>query len=268
MGGEQHHRKVLIIGEESYAREDMGVLLRSMGCQCVLASSVQIGLAALEEENPDAAIMDLHQTRTSAPQVVSALDKIGSSLRGRLLLITGERIDAQVSDLINRYSLPCVPRDRLFQELWGSLESLLRPSSLLRRVMQAARLVFDSFLQPSPDGIRILQPQLPARRLVYEAGGLMADLWIEPKTDSRRAALVGQLVDAAKPDRRLDRIPIVLRGQKGLIAFATTNEFGEFHFDFGFEPMLTLEMEPNGYQWVSVELPSLVQAAIRASAGS
>jgi len=266
MGGEQHQRKVLIIGEESYAREDMRVLLRSMGCQCVLASSVQIGLAALEEEYPDAAIMDLHQTRTCAPQVLSALDKIGSSLRGRVLLITGEHIDAQVGDLINRYSLPCVPRDRLFQELWGSLEPLLRPSSLLQRVMQAARLVFDSFLQPLPDGIRT--SQLPTRRLVYEAGGLMADLWIEPKTDSRRTALVGQLVDSAKPDRRLDRIPIALRGQKGLIAFATTNEFGEFHFDFDFESMLTLEMEPNGYQSVSVELPLLVQAAIRASFGS
>jgi len=266
MGGEQHQRKVLIIGEESYAREDMRVLLRSMGCQCVLASSVQIGLAALEEEYPDAAIMDLHQTRTCAPQVLSALDKIGSSLRGRVLLITGEHIDAQVGDLINRYSLPCVPRDRLFQELWGSLEPLLHPSSLLRRVMQAARLVFDSFLQPLPDGIRT--SQLPTRRLVYEAGGLMADLWIEPKTDSRRTALVGQLVDSAKPDRRLDRIPIALRGQKGLIAFATTNEFGEFHFDFDFESMLTLEMEPNGYQSVSVELPLLVQAAIRASFGS
>jgi hypothetical protein len=244
----------------------MRVLLRSMGCQCVLASSIQIGLAALEEENPDAAIMDLHRTRTSAPQVVSALDKIGSSLRGRVLLITGEHIDPQVSDLINRYSLPCVPRDRLLQELWGCLESLLRPSSFLRRATQAARLVFDSFLQPLPDGIRM--SQLPARRLVYEAGGLMADLWIEPKTDSRRIALVGQLMDSAKPGRRLDRIPIALRGQKGPIAFATTNEFGEFRFDFDFEPMLTLEMEPSGYQWVSVELPSLVQAAIKASAGS
>ena len=266
MGNDRHQPKVLIIGEESYARDDMRVLLRSMGCQCVLASSVQIGLAALEEENPDAAIMDLHQTRTSAPQVLSALDKIGSSLRGRLLLITGERIDAQVSDLINRYSLPCVPRDRLHQELWGCLESLQRPSSLLRRVTQAARLVFDSLLQPLPYGFRI--SLLPARRLVYEAGNLMADLWIEPKTDSRRTALVGQLVDSAKPDRRLDRIPIVLRGQKGTIALATTNEFGEFHVDFDFEPTLTLEMETSGHQRVSISLPFLVQAAIKASAGS
>src|SRR5437773_5936887 len=98
MGGEQHHRKVLIIGEESYARDGMRVLLRSMGCQCVLASSVQIGLVALEEENPDAAIMDLHQMRTSAAHVGSLLEKIGPSLRGRVLLITGERIDPQVSD--------------------------------------------------------------------------------------------------------------------------------------------------------------------------
>ncbi len=243
MGSDRHQRKVLIIGEESYARDDVRVLLRSMGCQCVLASSVQVGLAALEEENPDAAIMDLHQMRTSAAHVVSGLDKIGPSLRGRVLLITGERIDPQVSDLINRYSLPCVPRDRLLQELWGCLESLLRPSSLL-----------------------LSQP--PGRRLVYEAGNLMADLWIEPKTDSRRTALVGQLVDSAKPDRRLDRIPIVLRGQKGPIALATTNEFGEFDLDFDFEPTLTLEMETSRYQWVSLALPSLVQAASRASGGS
>ncbi len=61
MGDDRHQRKVLIIGEESYARDTMRVLLGSMGCQCVLASSVQLGLAALEEENPDAAIVDLHQ---------------------------------------------------------------------------------------------------------------------------------------------------------------------------------------------------------------
>jgi len=266
MGDDRHQRKVLIIGEESYARDTMRVLLGSMGCQCVLTTSVQVALAALEEENPDAAIVDLHQTRSSTAQVVSGLDKIGLSLRGRLLLITGERIDPQVSDLINRYSLPRVARDRLLQELWGCLESLLRPSSLLRRVTQAARLVFDSFLQPLPDGIRI--SQLPARRLVYEAGSLMADLWIEPKTDSPRTALVGQLVDSAKPDRRFDRIPVVLHGQKGPIALATTNEFGEFHLDFDFEPSLTLEMETSGYQWVFVALPPLVQAASGASAGS
>src|SRR6266700_6252560 len=266
MGSDRHQRRVLIIGEESYARDDMRILLRSMGCQCVLATSVQLGLAALEEENPDAAIMDLHQMRTSAAHVVSGLVKIGPRLRGRVLLITGERIDPQVSDLINRYSLPCVPRDRLLQELWGCLESLLRPSSVLRRVTQAARLVFDSFLRPLPDGIRI--SQLPARRLVYEAGSLMADLWIEPKTDSRRTALVGQLVDSAKPERRFDRIPLVLRGQKGPIALATTNEFSEFDLVFDFEPTLTLVMETSRYQSVSVALPPLVQAASGASAGS
>jgi len=230
-----------------------------------MASSVPLGLAALEEENPDIAIVDLDQTRSSAAQMVSGLEKIGSSLRGRALLVTGGRIDPEVSDLINRYSLPSVPRNRLLQELWGCLESLLRPSSLLRRVTQAARLVFDSFLQPLPHGIRI--SQLPGRRLVYEAGSLMADLWIEPKADSRRA-LVGQLVDSAKPDQRLDRIPVVLHGQKGPIALATTNEFGEFYLDFDFGPSLILEIETSRYQWVSVALPSLVQAASGASAGS
>src|SRR5207247_10332041 len=156
-------------------------------------------------------------------------------------------------DLINRYSLPRVARDRLLQELWGCLESLLRPSSLVRRVTQAARLVFDSFLQPLPDGIRI--SQLPARRLVYEAGSLMADLCMEPKTDSPRTALVGQLVDSAKPDRRFDRIPVVRQGQKGPIALATTNEFAELLLAFDFYPSLSLEPETSAYHWGCVALP-------------
>ena len=259
-------RKVLIICEEPSARDTMRVLLGSMGCQCVVASSLRQAIAVLEQENPDAAIVDLDSAGSSASPMVSGFDKIYSSLHGRVLVLSGKESEPEVKDLLERYPLPLVSRDRLLQELWGNLESLFRSKTVLSRVVDAARLVFDSFLQPMPAGVRATQ--LPARRMVYQSENLMADLWLEPQTDSRHIALVGQIVDSARPDRQFDTVPVVLQGRKGAIALATTNKFGEFHFNFDFEPSITLEIEVRGNHWVSVVLPCMEWAQRAAFAGS
>lgn len=262
----QQLRKVLIICEESGTRDTMRVLLGSMGCQCVFAPGVQQAMTVLEQENPDAAILDPRTAGSSAPSVTSGFDRIYASLRGRILVLDGKESEPEVKNLLEEYSLPCVSRDRLLQELWGTLESLFRAREALRRVMNAARLVFDSFLQPMPAGVRSVS-QLPFRQLVYRSGSLMADLWLEPQTESN-VALVGQIVDSNKPDRPLDLTSVVLHGPKGRIAYATTNQFGEFHLSFDFEPSVTLEIEVGGSQWVSAALPSLEWRQRAAFAGS
>src|SRR5882672_6782212 len=155
----------------------MRVLLGSMGCQCVVASSVQQAIAVLEQEKPDAAIVDPQSTSASASSIASGFDKIYPSLRGRAIVLSGKESEPEVKDLLEQYSLPRVSRDRLLQELWGSLESLFHPNKILRRVVDAAHLVFDSFLQPMPAGVR--GARLPDRRLVYQSESLMADLWLE-----------------------------------------------------------------------------------------
>jgi CheY-like chemotaxis protein len=242
-------------------------LLGSMGCQCVVAPGIQQAIAVLEQENPDAAVLDLRSSGFSVVPITSGLDKIHAKLGGRVIVLTGQEGEKEVKDLLERYSLPSVPRDRLFQELWGSLESLFRPKKVLRLIKNAARLVFDSFLQPMPAGVRGVS-QLPSRQLVYRSGSLMADLWLEPQTDSANVALVGQIVDSDSPDRRLDLIPVALHGPKGRIAYATTNKFGEFHLNFDLVPSVTLEIEVGGNQWVSAALPSLEWAQRAALAGS
>jgi len=259
--------KVLIICEEPSARDTMRVLLGSMGCQCVVASSVQLAVAVLEQENPDAAIVDPRSSGLSAAPIISGLDKISARLGGRVVVLTEQEREQEVKELLERYSLPSVPRDRLLQELWGNLESLFRPKEVLRRIINAAHLVFDSFLQPMPAGVRGVS-QLPARQLVYQSGNLMADLWVEPQTDSHNLALVGQIVDSSRPERQFDSIPVVLHGRKGPVALATTNKFGEFHFNFDFEPSVTLEIEVRGSHWVSVALPGLEWAQRATFAGS
>jgi CheY-like chemotaxis protein len=248
--------RILVIAEDPWARDTVRVLLSSMGCSCVMASSVQQARATIGQENPSAAIVDAHSTPSASSLELSELAEICVSLRGRVIVLTAEGHDAEVDALIQRYGLPRIRRERLVQDLWDTLNSLLRRNSLFRRVIQAARLVFDSFLEPVPHGIRV--SQLAGRRFVYEGGGVTVDLSLEPPlTDSRRISLVGQLMDSVKPDRQLDIHAIALRGPKGPIALASTNKFGEFQFEFDPEPNVALEIETAPDQSVSVVLPRL-----------
>src|SRR6266436_8464287 len=125
----------------------MRVLLGSMGCQCVVTSTVQQAIAVLEQENPDAAIVDPRSSGFSAASILSEVDKLYRSLCGRVVVLSRNESEPEVEDLLQRYSLPRVSRERLLQELWGSLESLFRPKEIVRRIINAAHLVFDSFLQ-------------------------------------------------------------------------------------------------------------------------
>jgi len=83
----------------------------------------------------------------------------------------------------------------------------------------------------------------------------MADLSLEPQENSQLITLVGQVLDSAQPERQLASLSLVLQGQAGPIAVATTNEIGEFQFDFDSEPRVTLEIGVKANHWVSLELP-------------
>ena len=125
--------------------------------------------------------------------------------------------------------------------------------STTQQVTRSAPLVFDSFLRPSLAGARSSHPAV--RRLLYESGSLVADLSLEGQRDSQRVTLVGQLLDAAKPEPHLSSVPVVLQGLAGLMGMAKTNEWGEFRFEFNFEPGVSLEIGARRNYWVSVGLP-------------
>jgi CheY-like chemotaxis protein len=256
--------KILVISEDPWARDTIRVLLGSMGCQCVTATSVRQELATLGQERPGAVIVDAQVLASAARDGLSGADEICLNLRGRVIVLTIEGMNPEVADLIERYDLVPISRERLLQDLWGTVNPLLRPISVTRRVIQAARLIFDSFLQPAPVGIRISQPH--GRRFLYQAGSLMIDLSLEPPlTDSRRISLVGQLMDSDKPESNLDVLSVGLRGSEGPIAVSSTNKFGEFHLEFGLEQNVKLEVETPGHHCISIVLPSLEWAQKRAA---
>ena len=67
--------------------------------------------------------------------------------------------------------------------------------------------------------------------------------------------LTGQVLDTAKGEAQVGGVPVVLQGHAGLIGIAKTNEWGEFRFEFNFEPGVSLEIGARRNYWVSVGLP-------------
>ena len=93
------------------------------------------------------------------------------------------------------------------------------------------QLVFDSFAQPSPVGIRSMAAA--SRQIVYEAEGLTVDLRLGWEPRSRRVCVVGQMLDKLAPQPLMPGGSVVLWTEEGrLVAAVDANEFGEFELEF------------------------------------
>src|SRR5947208_8368486 len=242
-----------MLGANALVRDNVRILLGSMGYQYLVARTLKEALALLEQEKPDAAILDPQQADSPPARIVAAFHMSVPHLRGRAIVLIGEESDSELLQVLDAYYLLRVPRDALLQKLWPSLDSLLRRRTRTQQVTRSAQLVFDSFLQPSLAGTRSSHPTV--RRLLYESDSLVADLSLEGQSDSQRLTLVGQVLDAAKPEPHLSSVPVVLQGLAGLMGIAKTNEWGEFRFEFNFEPGVSLEIGARENSRVSVGLP-------------
>ncbi len=248
-------RKVLMLGANPLVRDDVRVLLRSMGYHCVVTSTLKEALELPEQEKPDAAILDPNFPESPPSRVVAMFHKRVPDLRGRFIVLVREESNPELLQVLDAYSVPRVRLDNLLRELWPCLDSLLRRVVLPRQVTRGAPLIFDSFLELSSAGIRSLEPG--CRQLRYETGTLVADLSLERRRDSERISLTGQVLDTAKKEPPLGRVPIVIQGHAGLIGVVKTNEWGEFHSEFKPEPGITLEIRARENFWVSAGLPDL-----------
>src|SRR5713101_1435977 len=254
----RERRRILIVGEEPLARDDMRILLGSGGFECTVAWNVQETLATMEQKKFDAVVLDTRSSSSQAAEVIWRIKKFNTNLLRHAVIITDEHSNSEIKDLAERYSIPHVQRKFLLQQLWGSLEALFRPGAVFQDVTHVARLISDSFRDPLPAGVRGLHDR--SRRLLYAAGSLRVDLLIEVEAGSKRLALVGQILDSAKPDRRFDGVPVTLQGWKGLVAQTAAEEFGEFHLDFNFESSVSLEIRIAETNCITIPLPVLERA--------
>jgi len=93
-----------------------------------------------------------------------------------------------------------------------------------------ARLLYDSFREPLPAGLRTQQRL--SRQALYQAGDYSLDLRLENKRGSSRVALVGQIQNRKQPGKRLGVVPVLLVSGKQILAQAVSNSLGEFQIEY------------------------------------
>jgi hypothetical protein len=94
-----------------------------------------------------------------------------------------------------------------------------------------ANLVFDSFAQPLPAGVR--SAAISAWQVVYEAEGLAVDLRFGRRAQSKAVHLVGQVFDKQAARAFHSNATIELRTENDqLVAVTAVNDMGEFHLEF------------------------------------
>ena len=247
--------RVLIICDRAAERDTIRVLVGTMGCQWVLASGIEEALVLLGRERTSATLLELPGTISDPAKLEEGVRELLVRFPGRVIVLTDETPGPLIRELITKYSIPFVQRDRLAVDLWPSLESMVYPQLQTRGVAKVARLVMDTFLQPLPAGIRYVQPN--TRQLVYEAPALTADIAFERPPNSLRTTLIGQVMRTKDPHMPLNGVTVVLKDRKGPLDVKITNEAGEFSFEFQDESSLSLEIEVSPNDWVLLISPPL-----------
>ncbi|MGA8224363.1 MAG: hypothetical protein WB780_22140 [Candidatus Acidiferrales bacterium] len=119
-----------------------------------------------------------------------------------------------------------------------------------------AELLFDSMRNPMAAGVRSSSANL--RQLLYGVGGYRLDLRIEPRENSDKVDLVGQILNSADPEKPVGVTPVVLKKGNRVMAESVTNRFGEFQLECDLAGSLELHADlPHG-QVVHVPLVELV----------
>jgi len=249
-------QSVLIVSDYEIDRETIPLLLGSMGCRWILTSTLEEAVGTLNRESIAAAIVDSRlMTVDSGEETNQVLREILVRMPGRVILLLNENCDPRMVEFATAYSLPFIKRDRWAQDLWVSLEALLRLRTVARLIKETARLALDTFVQPQPTGIRLAQTT--TRHLLYETSSLSVDVSFESLPDSNSVLLGGQILTKREPERLFDGVPVRLRGQERPLGFAVTNRSGEFLFEFEKEPYVMLEIEDRPNHCVTIYSPHL-----------
>jgi hypothetical protein len=101
-----------------------------------------------------------------------------------------------------------------------------------------AEVIFDSFLVPSPVGLRATW-QVGWQGL-YRAGDCSLDVRIEPELKTSRAAVIGQITNHIQPALEMSELPVSLRAGKLVVAETLSNRFGEFQMEYDQQSQLKL----------------------------
>jgi len=87
-----------------------------------------------------------------------------------------------------------------------------------------ARLLYDSFREPLPAGVRTQQRL--SRQALYQAGDYSLDLRLENESGTSRVTLVGQIQNRKQPGKRLGGVPALLFSGKQVVGRRSATRWG------------------------------------------
>ena len=131
--------------------------------------------------------------------------------------------------------------------------ALQQPEKVYLSPRIVCRLIYDSFREPLPAGVRARQRLV--RHVLYQAADYSLDLRLEHQRGTSGVALVGQLADQREPDRPLADLPVLLVCGKEVVARAASNAFGEFQVEYLPKPHLRLHIQTNRNFRDRIEVP-------------
>ncbi len=108
--------------------------------------------------------------------------------------------------------------------------ALQRPERVYILPNVVARLIYDSFQEPLPAGVR--SHCRLTRQALYEAGSYSLDLRLEHEQGAAAVTLVGQIADRAGPDKAMANLPVLLVSGRKIVANTLSNPLGEFQFEY------------------------------------
>ncbi len=115
------------------------------------------------------------------------------------------------------------------------------------------RLVYDSFREPLPAGLRARHRI--TRHALYEAGNYSMDLRMEHQQGTPKVTLVGQIVNRTHPADPVAIRPIYLVSGKEILARTYSNAFGEFQLEYQPKQRLRLYLQGGRTRQERIELP-------------
>jgi hypothetical protein len=128
-----------------------------------------------------------------------------------------------------------------------------------KRALRIPRLVFDSFAQLAPVGVRSGAASAP-RHLLYKSDEIAIEMQFEPDAKTEHVSIAGQVSNIALGGEGLAEMPIRLTRANRNVAETSTNKHGEFRISFEPEEGLQFSLEMLNGDHIAIPLSNATKA--------
>jgi CheY-like chemotaxis protein len=249
-----HGPRILLVVDETSFGGLISAFLAVMGCTSTVVTNSE-DLDATDQETFDAFVIDW---TASGLQAEKAIMKLCPTHAEKILLVSAHVPAPRMVQLVHRYDLRQTTGELWPQRLWPTLQEILDDTKSVKDLLpdlQPAELVFDSFRSPAPAGIR--GSHRPARQLAYRHQNTTIDVFIEPREESGRVWLAGQVLDHSMKRGENRGLTVLLVDRVSTLARTTTNQHGEFNLDFECLEVVGLQIRLGEGLWASIPLGSM-----------